>query len=113
MGRVGAASIVIDNVVKMYGLHPRKGSIAIGSDADLVIWDTERSRTIRNADLHHNVDYTPYEGTEINAWPAMTFSRGCIIYCEGDYLGQAGMGKFLSCSRPTPARPKPRWSDTE
>ena len=49
------------NPAKAYGLHPRKGTIAIGSDADLVIWD-EREFVLRNADLHHQVDYTPYEG---------------------------------------------------
>ena len=49
------------NPAKAYGLHPRKGTIAIGSDADLVVWD-ERDTVVRNANLHHAVDYTPYEG---------------------------------------------------
>ena len=59
------------NPAKAYGLHPRKGTIAIGSDADLVIWD-ERDFVLTNAQLHHEVDYTPYEGMRLSAWPAMT-----------------------------------------
>ena len=62
------------NPAKAYGLHPRKGTIAIGSDADLVIWD-ERELVIRNANLHHAVDYTPYEGRALRAWPGVTIYR--------------------------------------
>ena len=57
------------NPAKLYGLFPRKGTIAPGADADLVIWNTERSFTLGNDMLHHNVDYTPYEGMQLNAWP--------------------------------------------
>ena len=56
------------NPAKAYGLHPRKGTIAVGSDADLVIWD-EREFMLSNAQLHHAVDYTPYEGMTLRAWP--------------------------------------------
>ncbi len=94
------------NVAKMYGLYPRKGSIAVGADADLVIWETGVSRTIRNADLHHEVDYTPYEGIPVSAWPALTLSRGQAVWRDGRYVGEAGRGKFLRCELPTPARPK-------
>ena len=61
------------NPAKAYGLHPRKGTIAIGSDADLVIWD-ERDITLSNAQLHHAVDYTPYEGMRLKAWPGLTLA---------------------------------------
>jgi dihydropyrimidinase len=94
------------NVAKMYGLYPRKGSIAVGADADLVIWDTDTVRSISNDQLHHNVDYTPYEGIKVNAWPATTMSRGRIVWQDGRYLGTPGMGQFLPCDRPTPAKPK-------
>ncbi|MBC7499047.1 MAG: dihydropyrimidinase [Herminiimonas sp.] len=93
---------------KIYGLYPRKGTICVGADADIVIWDTEHSLTIRNEQLHHNVDYTPYEGRELHAWPALTLCRGVVVYRDGEFTGQAGYGKFLPCERPTPARPKPR-----
>lgn len=99
-------SLTSTSVAKMYGLYPRKGSIAVGADADLVIWDTDTHRIIRNDELHHNVDYTPYEGIHLNAWPAITLSRGRILWKDGQYLGQEGLGEFLHCERPEPARPK-------
>jgi dihydropyrimidinase len=88
------------NPAKAYGLHPRKGTIAVGSDADLVLWD-EREVTIRNDRLHHAVDYTPYEGMQLKAWPAMTLSRGEVVWDGKVFTGQAGRGKFLPCGTPT------------
>lgn len=99
-------ALTATNVAKMYGLYPRKGSIAIGADADLTIWDVGLDREIRNADLHHGVDYTPYEGIPISAWPAITLSRGEIVWRGGEYLGTSGHGDFLRCGLPVPARPK-------
>ncbi|MCA0326026.1 MAG: dihydropyrimidinase [Proteobacteria bacterium] len=96
------------NAAKLYGLFPRKGTIAVGSDADIVIWDTDQPRTIRNELLHHAVDYTPYEGIEVTAWPAITLSRGVVVWQDGHYLGRAGHGQFLRCERPTPARMRGR-----
>ncbi|WP_454692104.1 dihydropyrimidinase [Achromobacter aloeverae] len=92
------------NPAKLYGLYPRKGTIAIGADADMVIWDTDTPRVVRNAELHHNVDYTPYEGRVLRAWPAVTLSRGKVVYEDGVYRGQAGAGQFLQCEKPAPAR---------
>ena len=94
------------NVAKMYGLYPRKGTIAIGVDADLVIWNDALNLEITNAMLHHNVDYTPYEGRTLNAWPGMTLSRGEIVWSRPQPQGVTGRGRFLRCERPTPARPK-------
>ena len=91
----------------MYGLYPRKGTIAIGADADLVIWETGGHKVINNDDLHHNVDYTPYQGIEISAWPLMTMSRGRVVWRDSQYLGQPGLGEFLPCARPAMATPKP------
>jgi len=93
---------------KLYGLFPRKGTIAVGSDADLVVWDLETPRTIQNSALHHNVDYTPYEGIDVKAWPAITLSRGVVVWRDGQYLGQAGHGQFLACERPVPAQVRGR-----
>ena len=91
---------------KAYGLHPRKGTIAVGSDADLVIWE-ERERVLRNADLHHNVDYTPYEGRSLRAWPAMTLAGGEVVWDGTQFHPRAGRGRFLKCGPPTlvPRRP--------
>ena len=87
------------NPAKAYGLHPRKGTIAVGSDADLVIWD-ERELTIRNANLHHAVDYTPYEGRALRAWPGVTIARGEVVW-DGKFHPRAGRGTFLSCGAPS------------
>ncbi len=88
------------NPAKAYGLHPRKGTIAIGSDADLVIWD-ERELTLSNAQLHHAVDYTPYEGMRLKAWPGLTLSRGEVVWDGQNLLSRAGRGHFLACGTPT------------
>jgi dihydropyrimidinase len=88
------------NPAKAYGLHPRKGTIAIGSDADLVIWD-ERELTIRNAQLHHAVDYTPYEGMRLKAWPGLTLSRGEVVWDGKSLQSRAGRGRFLTCGTPS------------
>ena len=101
------------NPAKAYGLHPRKGTIAIGSDADLVVWD-ERELTLRNADLHHGVDYTPYEGMTLAAWPALTLAGGEVVWDGTNFHPRAGRGRFLRCGPPTlrpsirlPKEPRP------
>jgi dihydropyrimidinase len=94
------------NAAKLYGIYPRKGSIAIGSDADLVIWDCEREFTLSNAQLHHNVDYTPYEGWPMRAWPAMTFSRGELVWDGTAPAGAQGRGQFIEAARPQLAKPR-------
>jgi dihydropyrimidinase len=88
------------NPAKAYGLHPRKGTIAVGADADLVIWD-EAERAIRNADLHHAVDYTPYEGRQVRAWPGVTLLRGEVVWNGSAFTGREGQGRFLKCGMPT------------
>ena len=88
------------NPAKTYGIHPRKGTIAVGADADLVMWG-EAPRTIRNADLHHNVDYTPYEGIELLAWPALTLSHGQVVWDGEQFHERPGQGRFLKRGRPS------------
>ncbi len=88
------------NPAKTYGLHPRKGTIAVGADADLVIWD-ERDLVLTNSQLHHAVDYTPYEGMRLSAWPGMTLSRGEVVWDGTNFVGKAGRGEFLVCGKPT------------
>jgi len=85
---------------KAYGLHPRKGCIAIGADADLVIWQ-EADFTLTNSMLHHNVDYTPYEGMQLKAWPALTLSRGRVVWDGKDFHPQLGHGQLLACGAPS------------
>jgi dihydropyrimidinase len=80
----------------------------VGGDADLVIWDSGREVTISNEMLHHAVDYTPYEGIRITGWPALTLSRGEVIWENGEFRGRAGRGEFMKCGLPSPARPRSR-----
>ena len=96
------------NPARIYGLYPRKGTIAIGADADIAIWDPEREVTITNRMLHHNVDYTPYEGKRVKGWPETVISRGELVVEGGGFAGGAGRGRFLKCESPAPARPKGR-----
>ena len=93
-------ALAATNAAKIYGLYPRKGTIAVGSDADVVIWDKDREVVISNELLHHRCDYTPYEGMRVRGWPAVVFSRGEIVVEEGKLLAEPGRGQFLRCDRP-------------
>jgi dihydropyrimidinase len=110
-GRIDLGTFVAltaTNPARLYGLYPRKGTIAVGSDADVVIWDRDREVTITNDMLHHNCDYTPYEGMRVRGWPAVVLSRGEIVVDEGKLLAEPGQGQFLRCARPELARPRVR-----
>jgi dihydropyrimidinase len=93
-------ALTATNVARIYGLYPRKGTIAIGSDADLVIWNDTLDFGLTNSMLHHAVDYTPYEGRRLNAWPEVTIARGDVVWRRPDVLGEKGRGRFLRCDRP-------------
>jgi dihydropyrimidinase len=87
------------NHAKVYGLHPRKGTIAVGSDADIAIWDPTRSAKITAADLHHGADYTPYEGFEVTGWPVMTIVRGKLVIDRGELVGTLHHGVHVARAR--------------
>jgi dihydropyrimidinase len=93
-------SVTATGPAKLYGLYPRKGTIAPGADADLVVWNTQREFTLTNSMLHHNVDYTPYEGMRLSSWPELVFSRGELVVQEGKCIASPGRGQFLRSSRP-------------
>jgi dihydropyrimidinase len=97
-GRITANEFVAltsTNHAKMYGLYPKKGAIAVGFDADIVLWDANRKQVIRQDVLHHGADYTPYEGLAVTGWPVMTILRGKVVAEEGKILGEPGDGSFL------------------
>ena len=83
------------NAAKIYGLHPRKGTIAIGSDADIVIWDPNWERVISTAILHDNMDYTPYDGMEITGWPRTVINQGRVVVYNETLQVERGSGSFL------------------
>ena len=87
------------NHARMYGLAHRKGSIAAGLDADLAIWDPERTTTITHTMLHDRVGYTPYEGRTIRGWPETVISRGRVIVRGGNLHAEPGSGMFIARRR--------------
>ncbi|MBM3629636.1 MAG: dihydropyrimidinase [Alphaproteobacteria bacterium] len=102
-------ALTATNHAKMYGLYPRKGTIAVGADADICIWDGTTERTITQSELHDAMDYTPYEGMKVRGWPVVVLSRGEVVSQDGKPVGRLGRGEFLRCEKPDPARPRGRW----
>jgi dihydropyrimidinase len=98
MGAAGFARLTCDAPATLYGL-PGKGRIAPGFDADLVLWDTDRTVTYGADDLHDNVGYNPWQGTSVTGWPVATYLRGEAVMREGDYLGRPGAGRWLPRDR--------------
>jgi dihydropyrimidinase len=98
-------ALTATNAARIYGLYPRKGTIAVGADADIVIWDTEREWTVTHSLLHDNCDYTPYEGRKLKGWPVMTLSRGEIVWDGKEPCAKPGRGQFLRCDLPETPRP--------
>jgi dihydropyrimidinase len=95
-------ALTATNHARMYGFADRKGSIAVGLDADLAIWDPERETTITAAALHDNVGYTPYEGRTIRGWPTTVLSRGRPVVSDGVLDAPRGSGRFLARGTPAP-----------
>jgi dihydropyrimidinase len=87
--------LVSTTPAKLFGLYPRKGTIAVGSDADLVIFDPERKHTISAKTHHMRVDYSMFEGIEVTGMPAVVLSRGRVVIEDNKFLGRAGAGEFL------------------
>jgi dihydropyrimidinase len=80
---------------KIFGLFPRKGTIAPGSDADIVVFDPARTITLSVDTLHMNVDYNPYQGRQVTGATDTVLSRGRLVIENGKYVGRAGAGTFL------------------
>ena len=79
----------------MFGMYPQKGAVAVGSDADLVIYDPNRRHTISAATHHMDVDYSCYEGRSVQGGSDIVLSRGTIIVRDGEFTGQKGYGSFI------------------
>jgi dihydropyrimidinase len=87
--------LVSTTPAKLFGLYPRKGTIAVGSDADLVIFDPRRKHTISAATHHMRVDYSMFEGIQVTGMPDVVLSRGRVVVQDDKFLGRAGQGEFL------------------
>jgi len=91
--------VLCENPAKVFGLYPTKGQIAVGSDADLVIVDPRRRRSLDSKKLHSNCDWSPYEGWRVAGVPEVTLLRGKVVARAGEFCGEDGWGKFVASQR--------------
>jgi dihydropyrimidinase len=107
IGVVRLVQVLCENPARIFGLYPRKGTIAAGSDADLVVFDPAREFLIRAENQHSNAGYTLYEGRAVLGWPEMSFQRGRRVLWRNEIVAQPGQGRFLPTldSRAEPLRP--------
>jgi dihydropyrimidinase len=87
--------IVSTAPAKLFGMYPRKGSVSVGADADLVVYDPNRKRTISAKTHHMDVDYSCYEGREVQGGSDIVLSRGSVIVRDGQFTGRKGHGRFV------------------
>ncbi len=97
-GRISLARFIeltSTNPARLFGLYPRKGTIAVGSDADLVVLDPRLRRTIDGGSMQSNADYSVYDGQQVHGWPRFTISRGDVVLADGEVLAEPGRGQWL------------------
>jgi len=83
------------NPAKLFGLYPRKGTVAVGSDADVVVWDPHLTRTIDGASMYSNAGYSVYDGREVSGWPVYTISRGEVVLEHAEVMARRGRGRWI------------------
>lgn len=89
-------SVLNEKPAKIFGLYPRKGVIAVGSDADLTVIDLKQEKKVRSDRLHHKCGWTPYEGSVLKGWPTVATVRGETIMENGYIMGESGFGDFVA-----------------
>lgn len=88
-------AVTSTNPAKLFGLYPQKGTISVGSDADMVVWDDSETRIIDGATMHSRSDYSPYDGFEVTGWPKFTIARGDVVAEGNTVIGKAGRGQLV------------------
>jgi dihydropyrimidinase len=94
------------NAARIMGLYPRKGALAVGSDADITVLDPAEKRTVQKEELHET-DYSPWEGREVAVWPTVTLLRGKVVVENGAFHGDEADGQYLKRSIPDEIRSGP------
>jgi dihydropyrimidinase len=84
------------NPAKIFGMYPTKGTLAVGSHADIVLWRADEVRTIRNADILSNSGFSIHEGAEVKGWPVLTLRRGEVVYEDGRVVAEKGSGRLVA-----------------
>ena len=92
-------AVTATNPAKLFGLYPRKGTIAVGSDADLALWDPNETRTIRDEEMLSGSGFSVYAGWVVTGWPLVTIRRGEVVYEDGKVTGKAGSGQLIERQR--------------
>jgi dihydropyrimidinase len=91
--------ITSTNAAQIFNIYPRKGSISVGADADLVVWDPKGSRTISAKTHHQKVDFNIFEGMKVTGIPSHTISQGRVVWANGKLDVERGKGRYID--RPT------------
>lgn len=92
-----AIELCATNPAKLFGLEDQKGSLQVGLDADIVVYDREKDFVITNEAMHGDTDHTIWEGVKVKGYPVATYSRGKLVYKDGEFLGKRGDGKLIKC----------------
>jgi dihydropyrimidinase len=83
------------NAAKLFNIYPQKGSICVGADADLVLWDPQGTKTISVKTQHSKVDFNVFEGRKVRGIPTHTVSQGRVVYATGDLRAERGVGRYI------------------
>jgi dihydropyrimidinase len=105
-GRSDFVGLVSANAAKIMGLYPKKGALAVGSNADIVLLERRQRRIVRAAEMHE-ADYGRWEGRDLAAWPSMTILRGKVVVENGTFAGDLKDGQFLARKVPEEVRSRP------
>ena len=92
-----AVEISASNPAKLFGCEDQKGSLTVGKDADIVIYDPTKNVTIKNEEMHGQLDHTIWEGVEVHGYPVATYSRGKLVFKDDEFVGEKGYGKRVIC----------------